>query len=60
MAPYSLLLGNDILARIVAINAYGDSVVSSIGGGAVILLTPDAPVSLANIPLLTRDNKIGL
>jgi hypothetical protein len=50
VAPYSLLLGNDILARVVAINAYGDSVVSAIGGGAVILLTPDAPVSLANIP----------
>ena len=60
MAPYSLLLGNDILARVVAINAYGDSVVSAIGGGAVILLTPDAPVSLANIPSFTRDNQIGL
>lgn len=50
VAPYSLQLGDDILARVVAINAYGDSVVSAIGGGAVILLTPDAPVSLTNIP----------
>ena len=50
VVPYSLLLGNDILARVIAINAYGDSVVSAIGGGAVILLTPDAPISLVNIP----------
>lgn len=59
-APYSLALGHTINAKLIAYNDYGTSLESSAGGGAVIVLVPDAPVSLANVPSLTRDNKIGL
>ncbi len=59
-APFSLTLGQNINAKLVAVNAYGDSSESSPGGGAVILLVPDAPISLANAPAITTDSQIGL
>jgi hypothetical protein len=59
-APFSLTLGSNINAKLVAVNAYGDSSESSFGGGAVILLVPDAPLSLANAPAITKDYQIGL
>jgi hypothetical protein len=59
-APFSLTLGSNINAKLIAVNAYGDSSESSSGGGAVILLVPDAPVTLANDASITTDSQIGL
>jgi hypothetical protein len=55
-----LTLGNGIFARLLAYNAYGDGLVSAVGGGAVIVLVPDAPVTLQNVPSTTLDDQIGL
>ena len=59
-APYNLGLSQSINAKVIAYNAYGDSIESSVGGGAVILLVPDAPTNLSDAPLVTTDEQIGL
>lgn len=46
-APYSLSLGDDVYARVVATNVIGSSTSSDTGSGANIITVPDAPVSLA-------------
>jgi hypothetical protein len=46
--PYNLLLGYSIYIKISAVNDYGDSIPSNAGNGAVIVLVPDAPISLVN------------
>ena len=33
---------------------------SAAGNGGIILTNPDAPVNLANAPLITRSNQIGI
>ena len=58
--PYNLDLSQSINAKVIAYNAYGDSLESSVGGGAVILLVPDAPINLSDAPLVTTDEQIGL
>jgi len=45
-APFSHPWGASIYAKVVAINLVGESIESAEGNGAVILTTPDAPVSL--------------
>lgn len=47
-APFLLVRGNIVYAQVLAINIYGSSSYSSVGGGAVIQLIPDAPLNLAN------------
>jgi titin len=44
-APYNLLWGSSVWARVVAINLYGDSLTSSEANGAVIITRPDAPIN---------------
>jgi hypothetical protein len=46
--PYNLLKGYSIYVYVIAKNAYGDSPQSDYGNGGVIVLVPDAPVSLAD------------
>lgn len=46
--PFSIDWGKSIFARIIAINVYGNSLVSAGGNGAIILTVPDAPTNLAN------------
>jgi hypothetical protein len=46
-SPYHLPWGSNIYAKVIAYNAYGDSLVSDPGSEAIILTVPDAPVSLA-------------
>jgi hypothetical protein len=58
--PYNLALGQTIQAQVLARNNYGPSSVSAVGGAAVIVLVPDAPVSLANNPAITMGTSIGL
>jgi hypothetical protein len=43
-----------------AYNAYGESPLSEVGGGAVIILVPDKPINLQNVPSITMDDRIGL
>jgi hypothetical protein len=49
-----------INVKVSAYNAYGESVLSEVGGGATIQLVPDAPINLANAPLITLDDRIGI
>jgi hypothetical protein len=44
--PYEILWGEQIYAKIAAINVYGTSTLSDAGTGAVIITYTDAPVSL--------------
>ncbi len=60
VSPFSLPQGSSVYARIVAINYYGDSSVSAPGNGALILLVPDAPTSVQNVPSVTNKSQIGL
>jgi hypothetical protein len=46
--PYSLVLNEEIWAKIIAINVYGDSPFSEAGNDGLTKLIPDAPVNLAN------------
>jgi hypothetical protein len=52
--------GAGIKATITAYNAYGDSTVSAVGNGGVVVLVPDAPVNLNEIKTVTSDTQIGL
>ena len=45
-SPYSLPWGSSVVAKIVAINYFGDSLSSLSGNGAVITTTPDPPTGL--------------
>lgn len=49
-----------INVKVIAINAYGNSSQSSVGGGAVVVLVPDAPVNLVNIVQIQQGNQITL
>ena len=55
-APFSLSIGSTVDVKIIAYNVYGDSEASSVGGGATIVLVPDAPINLANDPDVTNDD----
>lgn len=60
IAPYNLVKGESIYAKIVATNFYGDSPFSLAGNGAETQLVPDAPINLANNELLTDAFSIAL
>jgi hypothetical protein len=53
------LKGESVYAQIIATNSIGDSEQSPAGNGAIIVLVPDSPTSLANLPAETSENKIG-
>jgi hypothetical protein len=59
-APYSLSLGATIDVKVIAYNFYGDSQYSITGSGATIVLVPDSPTMLRNLPAITNDMQIGL
>lgn len=44
--PYSLVLNEEIYAKIIATNVYGDSPFSSRGNSGLTKLDPDAPINL--------------
>jgi hypothetical protein len=58
VSPYLLVRDDNVVAKIVSVNVYGDSEQSSEGSGAVIQLVADAPISLANDALTTTDSVI--
>lgn len=45
--PYSVQWGESVIAKVIAINQYGESAESLEGNGALMLTNPDAPVNLA-------------
>lgn len=58
-SPFDLQLGNSIYVKVVAYNYYGDSSASPAGNGGVLVLVPDAPISLTNDPSVTSSFVIG-
>lgn len=52
-SPFNLKLGDSVNIRIIATNAYGDSIISTVGKGAIIVLVPDAPLTLTDSPSVT-------
>mgnify|MGYP003336839376 CR=1 FL=1 len=59
-APFNLILGQTIQAKVIATNKYGSSAVSQVGGSALVVLVPSQPLSLANNPAITMDTNIGI
>ncbi len=43
-------------AAFIASNAYGNSALSGVGGGAIVVLVPDAPLTLAEDRIFTNKN----
>ena len=60
VAPYNLLKGNSVMAKVIANNFYGDSSFSPAGNGAIMIIIPDAPINLINDLSVTNRNRIGL
>lgn len=58
-APFSLLLGDSIIATVTATNKYGESAQSDQGNGAVVLEIPDAPINLQDDVAVTTAYVIG-
>jgi hypothetical protein len=58
IAPYDLVLDESVWVKIIAENFYGDSLISEPGNGGLVKLVPDAPVNLANDPIVTSDLRI--
>ena len=56
--PWSLVMNEEVWAKIIAINFYGESPFSYAGNTGLIKLIPDAPVNLVNDPSTTDDIKI--
>jgi hypothetical protein len=57
---FNLAWGQSVYAQLVAYNAYGDSVVSESGNGAVLQTVPDAPTSLQEVASQRGATQIGL
>ena len=55
-----MVFGDSVFARVTAINYYGESIESDFGNGAIILLVPDAPINLVDVPSITTAYVIGL
>jgi hypothetical protein len=55
-STFSLNLGDDVLAKFLATNAYGSSGTSVQGNGALIVLIPDAPLTLTDDPTITLED----
>lgn len=59
--PFSLTWGDNLVAKVIAINVKGESEESdptSVGG--IILTQPDAPASVADVPSVTSKDTVGL
>lgn len=58
--PWLLTWGTHVWATVQAHNAYGSSLTSEAGNGALLVTVPDAPVNLQNDVMYTNANQIGL
>ena len=59
VAPFNLVVGDIINAKILAYNDYGSSSMSPIGGSARMVQVPDAPINLANNQAVTTSQNIS-
>lgn len=59
-SPYNLQWGSNIIAKVIATNLYGNSVVSKPGGGAIILTSPDPPINLAEDTTQRSKTTLGI
>ena len=59
-APFSISWGSSIYAQILATNSEGDSVISEIGNGAVIIADPDPPSNLREDETKRTPTALGL
>ena len=59
-SPFSQPWGSSIYVKVAASNLYGMSAYSTAGNGAIILTVPDAPVNVANNPLVTNTSRVGI
>lgn len=59
-SPYNLAWGQSVWATVTAHNIIGSSEMSDAGNGSVILVVPDAPINLQNLPRVTTAYQIGL
>lgn len=59
-APYSLVGGSSVYAKVSATNSYGTSIESDSANGASIVLVPDAPLQFKDNPLVTSETVVGL
>jgi hypothetical protein len=59
-SPFSLNWGTSVYAKVIATNAYGSSVESNAGNGAVITTNPDAPISLTEDTALRTKSSLSL
>lgn len=46
-APFNLAWGSSVYAKVSAINAYGESAMSTVGNGGLLITSPSAPINLA-------------
>lgn len=58
MAPYNKILNEEIWAKIIAENFYGDSFESAPGNQGLVKLIPDAPINIFNDATVTDAEKI--
>lgn len=54
-----MVQGESVDIKIVAVNSFGESIISESGNGAEIQLIPETPV-LSNVEAITDSTKIGL
>ena len=59
-APYSLDWGTSVVAKVVAINAYGSSTESVEGNSGIIITTPDPATTLAEVVDQRTVSTIGI
>jgi hypothetical protein len=59
-APFSLPWGEDVYAKIIATNMYGNSEQSLQGNGAMITINPDPPINIAEDYSLRDPTTLGI
>jgi hypothetical protein len=55
VSPWSLTMNDEVWAKIIAINTYGESEISEQGNNGLVKLVPDAPVNLQNVEFNVDD-----
>jgi hypothetical protein len=55
-SPHTLSLGDSVFAKVVAINFYGEGIMSNAGNGATCVLVPTKPIYLTNDGAVTTES----
>jgi hypothetical protein len=58
-SPFSIVWGSSVWAKLSAINVYGESSMSSVGNGGIIITKPDAPLNILEDTAERTLNSIG-